>query len=222
MALAALVFLLSDALTPITASDGAAPFRTALAQLGILYIIALFVERSLEVLIKAWRQGGKSALEHNLRTAAATAAEDPAAHAEADRRLQAYRAGTQRRALLVALTLGIMVALSGVRLLGPIFDPTAATAAAATAAVAQPPFQQDLFHFTDILLTAGLIAGGSATLHELLALIDDFLRSSRTRAKPASPLRGRPAAGPPPGRPRPAAPSRASRNAAPAPRRPAA
>ena len=68
-----------------------------------------------------------------------------------------------------------MVALSGVRLLGPIFD--------ATAAVAQPPFQQDLFHFTDILLTAGLIAGGSATLHELLALIDDFPKSSRTRAK---------------------------------------
>ena len=179
VALAALVFLLSDALTPITASDGAAPFRTALAQLGILYIIALFVERSLEVLIKAWRQGGKSALEHNLRTTAATAAEDPAAHAEADRRLQAYRAGTQRRALLVALTLGIMVALSGVRLLGPIFEPTTAAAAAA----AQPPFQQDLFHFTDILLTAGLIAGGSATLHELLALIDDFLKSSRTRAK---------------------------------------
>ena len=74
-----------------------------------------------------------------------------------------------------------MVALSGVRLLGPIFEPTTAAAAAATAA--QPPFQQDLFHFTDILLTAGLIAGGSATLHELLALIDDFLRSSRTRAK---------------------------------------
>ena len=180
VALAALVFLLSDALTPIDPRDGAAPFRTALAQLGILYIIALFVERSLEVLIKAWRQGGKSALEHTLRTAAATAAEDPAAHAEADRRLQAYRAGTQRRALLVALTLGIMVALSGVRLLGPIFEPTTAAAAAAAA---QPPFQQDLFHFTDILLTAGLIAGGSATLHELLALIDDFLKSSRTRAK---------------------------------------
>ena len=179
VALAALVFFLSDALTPMGASDGVAPFRTALAQLGILYIIALFVERSLEVLIKAWRQGGKSALEHNLRTAAATAAEDPAAHAEADRQLQAYRAGTQRRALLVALTLGIMVALSGVRLLGPIFEPTTAAAAAA----AQPPFQQDLFHFTDILLTAGLIAGGSATLHELLALIDDFLKSSRTRAK---------------------------------------
>ena len=171
VALAALVFFLSDALTPLDARDGAAPFRTALAQLGILYIIALFVERSLEVLIKAWRQGGKSALEADVRAAA----EGEPARAAAERSLQEYRAGTQRRALLVGLTLGIMVALSGVRLLGPIFDPAATGA--------PPAFQQDLFRFTDILLTAGLIAGGSATLHELLALIDDFLKSSRTRAK---------------------------------------
>ena len=60
-----------------TPNNGAADFRTALAQLGILYIIALFVERSLEFLIKAWRQGGKSGLEHDATTAAVT--ENPAA-----------------------------------------------------------------------------------------------------------------------------------------------
>ena len=65
-----------------------------------------------------------------------------------------------------------MVSLSGVRLLGPIFDFGAAASA----------FQQAVFQFTDILLTAGLIAGGSATIHELMALIDDFLKASRKRA----------------------------------------
>ena len=39
-----------------------------------------------------------------------------------------------------------------------------------------------LFQFTDIILTAGLIAGGSSTIHELMALIDDFLKKSRKRA----------------------------------------
>ena len=58
LALAVVVLFQGDSLTPIEMREGGAPFRTALVQLGILYIVALFVERSLEVLIKAWRQGG--------------------------------------------------------------------------------------------------------------------------------------------------------------------
>ena len=71
-----------------------------------------------------------------------------------------------------SLTLGTMVSLSGVRLLGRIFE----------SAAVQLRFQQGLFHFTDILLTAGLIAGGSASVHKLVTRIEDFLRTSRTRA----------------------------------------
>ena len=85
-----------------------------------------------------------------------------------------YRAGTQRRALLVGLTLGILVSLSGVRLLGPIFEFSVADGWS---------FQQAVFQFTDIILTAGLIAGGSTTIHELMALVDNFLKTSRKRAK---------------------------------------
>ena len=84
-----------------------------------------------------------------------------------------YRAGTQRRALLVGLTLGILVSLSGVRLLGPILE---------FGGVDEWSFQQAVFQFTDIIVTAGLIAGGSATIHELMALVDDFLKTSRKRA----------------------------------------
>ena len=167
LALAVVVFSQGDSLTPIKMEEGGGPFKTALFQLGILYIVALFVERSLEVLIKAWRQGRKSRLEEKTRSA------EDSGKAEAEKELQEYKAGTQRRALLVGLTLGIMVSLSGVRLLGPIFEVDGAEAS----------FQQAVFHFTDILLTAGLIGGGSATIHELMALVDDFLRTSRKRAK---------------------------------------
>ena len=66
-----------------------------------------------------------------------------------------------------------MVSLSGVRLLGPIFEFGGAEAS----------FQQAVFQFTDVILTAGLIAGGSATIHELMALVDDFLKTSPKRAK---------------------------------------
>lgn len=166
VALAALVFFFRDSLTLIDARDGVSPLVTALGQLGILYIIALFVERLLEVLLKAWRQGGKFGLEQAVRSA------EESARPEAERKLREYRSGTQRYALLVGLTLGTMVSLSGVRLLGRIFEPAAV----------QLPFQQGLFHFTDILLTAGLIAGGSASVHKLVTRIEDFLRTSRTRA----------------------------------------
>ncbi len=156
-----------DALTPIEIPERGAPFRTALVQLGILYIVALFVERSLEVLLKAWRQGENTRLEEEMRSAEEN---DKAA---AEKRLQEFKTGTQRRALLVGLTLGLLVSLAGVRLLGPIFEFGAGEAS----------FQHSVFQFTDITLTAGLIAGGSATIHELMALIDDFLKTSRKRAK---------------------------------------
>lgn len=93
---------------------------------------------------------------------------------EAEKALEEYRAGTQRRALLAGLTLGILVSLSGVRLLAPIFEFDVSD---------EWSFQQAVFQFTDIIVTAGLIAGGSKTIHELMALVDDFLKASRKRAR---------------------------------------
>ena len=168
LALAVSVFAFGDSLKPVGTKKGVEPFLTALSQLGILYIVALFVERSLEVLIKAWRQSGKSRLEVEAQSAEEDARE------EAEKALEEYRAGTQRRALLVGLTLGVLVSLSGVRLLGPIFEFEGAGGWS---------FQQAVFQFTDIIVTAGLIAGGSKTIHELMALVDDFLKASRKRAK---------------------------------------
>ena len=166
VALAVVVAVQGDSLAPAAVAADERPFLTALMQLGILYIVALFVERSLEVLLKAWRQGEKTRLEEKVREA------EERGRAAAESELRDYRAGTQRRALLAGLTLGLLVSLSGVRLLGPIFDLAAASA-----------LQRAVFRFTDIVLTAGLIAGGSAAIHELMALIDDFLRASRKRAK---------------------------------------
>ena len=164
--LAIVIYSLGDSLPPVAIKPGQQPFLTALTQLGILYIVALFVERSLEVVIKAWRQGEKSRLQQALQAAAD--ADKPAA----TKKLEAYRAGTQWRALLLGFTLAALVSLAGVRLLGPIFefDDDAWS------------FQQAVFRFTDIVVTAGLIAGGSATIHELMALIDGFLRKSRQGA----------------------------------------
>jgi len=164
-AVAFAVFGPGDAFVAVEVADGVDPFRKALSQLGVLYIVAVLVERSLEVLLKAWRQGGKIRLEEEARSAG----EDGRAAAEA--KLRRYSVGTQRRALLFGLVLGVMVSLSGVRLLGSIFEFGAGTA----------PFQRDLFQFTDVIVTAGLIAGGSATIHKAMALIDELLNRKREK-----------------------------------------
>ena len=166
LALAIFIISLRDSLRPIDTKDD--PFLIALSQLGILYIVALIVERSLEVIIKAWRQADKSHYKERVRLA-----EDDS-RAEAQKELEKYRTGTQKRALIVGLILGIFLSVSGIRFLGAIFY---------FSDVSGWSFQQGMFQFIDIILTAGLIAGGSATIHELMALIDDFLKSSRKRTK---------------------------------------
>ena len=120
------------------------------------------------MLIKAWRQGGRVSLEEGAQRSRG----DDTKKKAAEEALRRYKTGTQRRALLAGLTLGVMVSLSGVRLLGPIFDVSALTGV-----------QGKLFHLTDVVLAAGLIAGGSAAIHQLMALIDDFLKTTRQSAK---------------------------------------
>lgn len=168
LALAIAIFSFGDKMKPLIPAD--TPFQTALTQLGILFVIALLVERTLEVFIKVWRQGAKSRLEEAVRIA------DGSAKSEAEQAVTIYRSATQRRALLAGLTLGIIVSLSGVRVLGAIFD---------VGNLCAGSFQAHLFQLVDILVTGGLVAGGSKSIHELMALIESFLNISRSRVKQA-------------------------------------
>ena len=60
--MAIIIIWKGDSLKTMEIKFDQTPFLTALTQLGVLYIFVLFVERALEFLIKAWRQGGKACL----------------------------------------------------------------------------------------------------------------------------------------------------------------
>ena len=80
LAIAVLVIVIwwqGGSLKALPTKPGDEPFLIALTQLGILYIVALFVERALEVLIKAWRQGGKVHLERVISTTQEDARAEP-------------------------------------------------------------------------------------------------------------------------------------------------
>lgn len=142
---------------------------SALTQLGVLYVVAVFVERALEVFIKAWRQSGRSELESEL----ATLDDGDPRRAAKRMALDEYRAGTRRRALLTGLSIGIILSLAGVRTLAVMF-----------VAPSSSGFQQFLFQFSDVLVTGGLVAGGSAAIHEMMSLITRFLGSRKDALGP--------------------------------------
>ena len=45
------------------------------------------------------------------------------------------------------------------------------------------PWQAALYHSSDILITGGLLGGGSEGIHKLIALITDFLDMTREGIK---------------------------------------
>lgn len=158
VATAVVVFVGGDGFRGRTPAEDA--LTGALTQLGILYVLAIFVERGLEVFIKAWRRAGRSELERELNVLE----EGSEAEKEKRREIDRYREGTRRRALLTGLAIGVVLALAGVRTLAVMFDDGAASW-----------FQGFLFQFADVLVTAGLIAGGSSAVHEVMSLITGFL-----------------------------------------------
>jgi len=128
-----------------------------------LFLIALVVERFIEVFNSIWRRAGKVRClrkVHNART--------ERERIDAQQHLDAYRSRTETLAMYGSFLMGLAVALSGVHILQVLFD-----------IASLPPLQQTLFNATDIVLTAGLIAGGSKGINGLTSLFGNFLARSK-------------------------------------------
>lgn len=154
--------------------------------LSLLFVIALLLERSLEIFVITWRDPDELALTLQLNEANATLTAcqqaDPPNPDAIDaaitqvRTLQKersrYRADTTRIALWSALILGLLISASGVRSFTILVD------------IEQgQPFQQRAIELVDVLLTGGLIAGGSDGVHKLLQVVTNFLDTTSDRVK---------------------------------------
>ena len=131
-----------------------------------LFFITIIVERFIEVFNSIWRRKGR--LEH---TRAVENAQNDREKVDAQRALDAYRARTQTLAMYSGFAIGIIVGIAGVRILKLLFDTTSLTGD-----------QETLFHAMDILLTAGLVAGGSKGINAVTSLFGKYLEASRQQA----------------------------------------
>ncbi len=143
------------------AADISAPFREdvgekVLGTLTGLGVLVVLVERSTEVAINAVRtetpslESRKTLLERDQRTS------EPE-YADITAKLDKYKAGTQQLSLLIGMALGVLVACTGIGVLKSIL-------------IDNPiPARLQLRRLADIILTAGVLAGGSQAFHENIA-----------------------------------------------------
>lgn len=144
-----------------------------------LVLVALFIERALEVFLTAWRgkgsanialeiQSAKTRLSHGESEAKADLQYSEKTHTE-------YKSDTQRVAFLAALALGIVVSALGVRGLSLFVDPAAFKELSTS--------QRTWFNAMDVFLTGALLGGGSEGLHKLVTVFTNFMDTAAKKAK---------------------------------------
>lgn len=182
---ALLIYWVVRQLPPIPAAVGFAPdaLGDVASVLAPLVLVAMFIERAVEVINTASRAEGSAYLKASLKHAIERAGSDPEAAADVAAirgSLTAYRAQSQRMAFLTSLVLATVVSMAGVRALAPLLDLTAGPVGNQLRALT----------FLDVGLTALLLAGGADGIHKIVSTFTTYMDA--TKAKVAS---GTPAAG---------------------------
>lgn len=137
---------------------------TVMEVLTPLFLAALFIERAVEVYTGVSREPEK------LRLKAQAEARKGEEKKEAAESVAAFRRDTLRKTSTLSFLLGLAAAAAGVRSLWPLLDPTVLVPEA---------LQFRVFNLVDVVVTAGLLAGGSAGIHKMIGPIDDWLQAKR-------------------------------------------
>lgn len=142
-----------------------------------LLVAALFMERLQEVLVKAWRQRERLKIEAELKKAKLMVAVNDSEstldkQAEVEARLLDYQNDTKNFAFAIGLAIGFVFALFGLRCLSEVMNYENIVGA-----------QAIVFEFADLIVTAGVIAGGSDALHKFVSIFTDFFDATRLRVK---------------------------------------
>lgn len=146
------------------------------------FVLALFVERTLEVFITAWRGEETVKRENELRAVKESLVQsppDPSLHDDVKTKadwLAKYKCETQAIALRSALVLGILIAAVGARSFKVFVDPPAKGPGWLN-------IQTGLFHVLDVLVSGGIIGGGTDAIHKMMNVITEFFNATASKMK---------------------------------------
>ncbi len=155
---------------------------SVLGVLTWLFIVALFIERAVEVIVSTLRDAKADLLQQDVNTAKdkinAQAKVTPGSlpyldplHAAQTSLLQ-YRAETKELAMCISFIISIFVSLAGVRAFGSIVETV-------------PPSNW-MFPAADIIVTGAVLAGGTDAIHQMMNVIMNFFDNAATKAKGGS------------------------------------
>lgn len=145
-------------------------FENILGVLGGLFVLVLLIERATEILISIAR----SAKTETLKREAQNLSNDPAKAdvlASKKTELANFQAETKSIALLIGFSLSVVACAGGIGVLKTIVDQ----------ASADPTFMRGI----DIVLTSGLLAGGSDSFHQFVRSLETLVQNAK---KPQSDL----------------------------------
>ncbi len=147
------------------------------ALLGLLFLFSLFVERCTEFFLSLWRSKEADNLDrkiellkHDLTAKKAIPEIDEAKLEQLNEDLKKvqdervhYRSESRLAALWTSFTIGVLLGLVGVRILGSIYT-----------GASMSPVQQALFIPADILFTGAILAGGSEAINKIMKVYNKF------------------------------------------------
>jgi len=161
--------------------------QTVLNLLGGLFVVALMTERAIEVIVSVLRdaeaQEKVGAIKAITSSVADAKAKSPQVQADIDaltgqlevkqKDLDSYRIDTKETTYCISFTLGVALALVGVRGIHGL--------------LANAP-SSGWFSLVDIVVTGAVIAGGSDGIHQMVTAVLDFFNmlSSQSAKKAAS------------------------------------
>ncbi len=157
-----------------------------------LFVVAVFVERALEVFVVTWRGPRTNELDAEIvHYSEQLAIESKRSGGmvtsqmmEIENKLKTlqqerihYKSDTQRMALWGGLLLGVLIGAGGLRVLSSLLANYTALG----------NMQRIIFVVTDVLLTGGLLAGGSEGIHKIYKVYSEFMDATAKRAKASNP-----------------------------------
>ncbi len=162
--------------------------------LGLMFVLAMFLERSIDVFLSAWRSGKADLLDGKIESKEneIKSTQEQIKNSEGDLetlekslkeakgKLEAcindriyYRIGSRKWALWGGLAAGVLISAVGIRLIGSFFELGEGVSL----------LQTRVFHGVDMLLTGGLLAGGSNAINDMMKVYAQFLQGTRKRMK---------------------------------------
>lgn len=149
------------------------------ASLLTFLLIALFIERAVEVYANVWREPGRQVQLSKM------VASEAGCQTEAKQEFEDFRATTRFQANTISVGLGFAVALSGVQALAVFLDPAAVGKDGICIAdsICAGSVQTKLFMTVDILLTAALLGGGADGIHKIINAFTSYSDATTARAE---------------------------------------